>query len=147
MSGKDIVERLRKDPGALSIAVSPGPGAGTHVATALVMKAAGIDSRKLRVVSYKSAGEALSAVLGGHVDLMPSTPLNVNLHKCQAGKVRRGRRHRSDATRRRIAQIPTWREQGIDAVFGNWRGVVGPKGVSAAQLAYWDDVFSKLNAE
>jgi putative tricarboxylic transport membrane protein len=145
VSGKDIIERLRKDPGALSIAVSPGPGAGTHIATALVMKAAGIDSRMLRVVSYKSAGEALAAVLGGHVDLMPSTPLNV-LTQMQAGKIRVVGVTAPARLGGAFAQVPTWREQGIDAVFGNWRGVVGPKGLSAAQLAYWDDVFSKLNA-
>jgi putative tricarboxylic transport membrane protein len=34
-SGRDAMERLRKDPGALSIAISPGPGTGTHIATAL----------------------------------------------------------------------------------------------------------------
>jgi putative tricarboxylic transport membrane protein len=109
------------------------------------MKAAGIDSRMLRVVSYKSAGEALAAVLGGHVDLMPSTPLNV-LTQMQAGKIRVVGVTAPARLGGAFAQVPTWREQGIDAVFGNWRGVVGPKGLSAAQLAYWDDVFSKLNA-
>ena len=144
-SGRDVIDRLRKDPGALSIAVSPGPGAGTHIATALVMKAAGIDSRALRVVSYKSAGEALSAVLGGHVDLMPSTPLNV-LTQMQAGRIRVVGVTAPARLGGAFAQVPTWREQGIDAVFGNWRGVVGPRGMTGQQLAYWDEVYAKLNA-
>ena len=42
-----------------------------------------------------------------------------------------------------LADVPTWREQGVDAVFSNWRGVIGPKGMSAEQIAYWDDVFAK----
>lgn len=144
-SGKDVIARLRQDPAALSIAVSPGPGTGTHIATGLVMKAAGIDSRALRVVSYKSAGEALSAVLGGHVDLMPTTPLNV-LPQMQAGKVRVVGVTAPARLGGPFAQIPTWREQGIDAIFGNWRGIVGPGGLTPEQLAYWDEVFSKLNA-
>lgn len=144
-SGKDVIDRLRKDPGALSIAVAPGPGTGTHIATALVMKAAGIDSRALRVVSYKSAGEALAAVLGGHVDLMPSTPLNV-LPQMQAGKIRVIGVTAQARLGGAFAQVPTWREQGIDAVFGNWRGVVGPGGLTNEQLAYWDKVFADLNA-
>jgi putative tricarboxylic transport membrane protein len=144
-SGRDIAERLRKDPGALSIAVSPGPGAGTHVATALVFKAAGLDARGLRVISYKSAGEALAAVLGGHVDLMPSTPLNV-VTQMEAGKIRVVGITAPQRLGGAFAHVPTWREQGMDAVFGNWRGIVGPRGMSAPQLAYWDDIFTRLNA-
>ena len=43
-----------------------------------------------------------------------------------------------------FANVPTWKEQGVDSVYANWRGVIGPKGMSAAQIAYWDGVFSKL---
>jgi putative tricarboxylic transport membrane protein len=43
-----------------------------------------------------------------------------------------------------LAAIPTWKEQGIDAVFDNWRGVAAPKGLSAEQLAFWDHTFAKL---
>jgi putative tricarboxylic transport membrane protein len=45
-----------------------------------------------------------------------------------------------------LADVPTWREQGIDAVVSNWRGIVGPKDMTAAQIAYWDDVFAKTIA-
>jgi putative tricarboxylic transport membrane protein len=45
-----------------------------------------------------------------------------------------------------MASVPTWREQGYDAVFGNWRGVIGPRGLSKEQIEYWDQVFSRLNA-
>jgi putative tricarboxylic transport membrane protein len=144
-SGKDVVERLRKDPGALSLAVSPSPDAGTHIATALALKAGGVDTRNLRAVSYKSAGEAMSAVLGGHVDLMPTTPLNV-LPQMLAGKVRVIAVSAPRRLTGKMANVPTWREQGFDAVFGNWRGVIGPKGLSKEQIDYWDQVFSRLNA-
>jgi putative tricarboxylic transport membrane protein len=40
--------------------------------------------------------------------------------------------------------VPTWREQGVDSVYANWRGVVGPKGLAAPQLAYWDAMFGRL---
>lgn len=144
-SGKDVFDRLRKDAGALAIAVAPGPGTGTHIATALVARAAGIDAKALRVASYKSAGEALSALLGGHVDLMPSTPLNVLPHM-QAGKIRVLGVTAPARLGAPFADVPTWKEQGYDAVFGNWRGVVGPRGMTPEQIAYWDDVFAKLNA-
>jgi putative tricarboxylic transport membrane protein len=43
-----------------------------------------------------------------------------------------------------LAQVPTWRESGVDAVFDTWRGMVGPKGMSAGQIAYWDQVFLRM---
>jgi len=47
-------------------------------------------------------------------------------------------------TRQDRAETPTWVEQGYDAVFSNWRGFVGPKGMTPAQIAYWDGIFAKV---
>jgi putative tricarboxylic transport membrane protein len=43
-----------------------------------------------------------------------------------------------------LAGVPTWKEQGVDATFSNWRGVVGPRGLSAAQIAWWDGILEKV---
>jgi putative tricarboxylic transport membrane protein len=143
-TGRDAIERLRKDSSALSIAVAPGAGAGTHIAAALVMKAAGIDPRALHIIPYATAAEALAALVGGHVDLMPSTALNV-LPLLKAGRVR----VIGVAAPRRLggdyASTPTWRELGVDAVYGNWRGVVATRALKDDQLTYWDGVLRKLN--
>ena len=40
--------------------------------------------------------------------------------------------------------MPTWKEQGVDVHITNWRMVTGPRGMSAAQIAYWEDVFARL---
>jgi putative tricarboxylic transport membrane protein len=45
-----------------------------------------------------------------------------------------------------LATAPTWPEQGYKGVMENWRGVMGAKGISAAQIAYWDGVFGKIAA-
>jgi len=39
--------------------------------------------------------------------------------------------------------VPTWRELGVDLVFGGWRAVMGPRGMPAAQVAYWEGVLRK----
>jgi putative tricarboxylic transport membrane protein len=36
------------------------------------------------------------------------------------------------------AQTPTWREQSVDCVIGAWRGVTGARGLTPAQVAYWE---------
>jgi putative tricarboxylic transport membrane protein len=43
-----------------------------------------------------------------------------------------------------LAQVPTWREFGVDAVFASPRGVIGPKGMTPAQIAFWDDALEKV---
>jgi putative tricarboxylic transport membrane protein len=43
-----------------------------------------------------------------------------------------------------FAEVPTMREQGSDVVMSGWRGVVAPKGVTPAQVAYWEGVFAAL---
>lgn len=143
-TGRDVIERLKKDPGAYSIAVAPAAGAGTHIGTALVMKAGGIDPKALRVVPYATASEAFSALLGGHIDIMPSTAQNV-LPQLKAGRVR----VIGVAAPRRLggefAAVPTFREQGADAVFGNWRGIVASRNLKPDMLAYWDEIFRKLS--
>ena len=45
-----------------------------------------------------------------------------------------------------FAGVPTWKEQGVNSVFSNWRGVIGPRGLNAEQIAYWDSVFARLTA-
>ena len=42
-----------------------------------------------------------------------------------------------------LANIPTWTEQNVNVVFGGWRAIMGPKGLSAAQVAFWEGVLRK----
>ncbi|NBR29128.1 MAG: hypothetical protein EBT83_12065 [Betaproteobacteria bacterium] len=39
--------------------------------------------------------------------------------------------------------MPTWKELGINSVNEVWRGIAGPKGMTAAQVAFWDDVLGR----
>ena len=109
----------------------------------LALKAAGVDIKRLRVVVVSGAAEAITGVMGGHLDVVASSAAGM-LPFLQSGKLRgiavSGPRRLGDA----FASVPTWKEQGVDSVYANWRGVVGPKGMSAAQLAYWDGVFGRL---
>jgi tripartite-type tricarboxylate transporter receptor subunit TctC len=40
--------------------------------------------------------------------------------------------------------IPTWREQGANAAVFIWRAMFGAKGMTAAQIAYWENTFQRL---
>ena len=144
-TGRDLVERLKADPSALSIALAASLGNQNHIATALALKAGGVDVKKLKIVVLNSSAISVTTLLGGHVNAVAATVTNV-LAQMQAGNLRVLAVSSPQRLPGELASIPTWKEQGYDAVFGNWRGVIGPKGISAAQVTYWEDVFAKVVA-
>jgi len=44
------------------------------------------------------------------------------------------------------AAIPTWKEQGIDMTYASWRVAMAGKGLSAEQMAFWDNVFRQVTS-
>ena len=42
------------------------------------------------------------------------------------------------------SQTPTFTEQGVKVDVDSLRGIVGPKGMTAAQVAYWEDALKKM---
>jgi|SoiMethySBSTD1v2_1073268.scaffolds.fasta_scaffold35277_2 putative tricarboxylic transport membrane protein len=144
-SGRDLLDRLRKDPAAHSVGVATSLGNANHQAVAAAMKATGIEPRKGRYVIFNSGGAAMTALLGGHVDLVPVS-LGVLVPELQVGRIRILAVSAPQRVAGAFADIPTWREQGADAVVSVWRGAFGAKGLSPAQIAYWEAVFQRLIA-
>jgi putative tricarboxylic transport membrane protein len=142
-SARELVDRLRKDPGALSVSIGTSLGNSGHLAFALAMKAAGVDIKKLKTVAFNSAGDGITALLGGHIDLA-STPPSAVLPHVQAGKVRVLALTAPTRAHGELANVPTWKELGVNSTHEVWRGVIGPRGMTRAQIAYWDDVLGKL---
>lgn len=141
-SGRQLLDRLREDPASLSVGI-PGAGGGGHLAFALAAKGVGVDARKLRTVVFKSGGDSVSALLGGHIDVMTSTTAAALPHH-RAGKARILAVAAAKRISGELADVPTWRELGSDAVLSNWRGMIGPRRLSAAQIAYWENLLARV---
>lgn len=144
-SGRDLIETFRRDPAALPIGIASSAGNTNHIAVGLVAQAAGADPRKLKVVVFSSGGKAMTALLGGHVGLVVTPSANTIRH-LQSGKMRVLAIAAPQRLVGALSAIPTWREQGVDAVVANWRPIIGPKKLGAGQVAYWEGVFGKLSA-
>lgn len=142
-SGRDLAERLKKDPASLSVSIGTAFGNATHISYALAMKAAGVDIRKLKTVVFNSGGDAMTALLGGHVDAMASAPSTLLQH-IKAGKVRMLAVVAPQRLAGEFAGIPTWKELGVNVTFELWRGLAGPKGMTGAQIQFWDDALGKM---
>ena len=142
-SGRDIQEKLKRDPQSLSIGVGVALGAANHLTVALLAKAMGLDIKKLKTVVFQSNGEAQTALLGGHVDFS-ALSVAAALRAYQDGSMRILGVTSEKRGEGALATIPTWKEQGYDVVFSNTRLLFGPKGMSAAQAAYWDGVLGQV---
>ena len=144
-NGKDLIERLRKDPASLAVSTPTTLGSINHMAYALVARAGGVDVKKLKAVILGSGSDGATAVLGGHVDAHSGTTSSV-IRLVEAGKLR----VLGIAAPKRLAapydSTPTWTEQGLPVVMDTWRGVIGPKGLSREQIAFWNGVLAKVVA-
>lgn len=143
-SGGDLIERLKKDVNSLSLGIATSIGNPNHQGVAIAFSLAGIDIKKTRNVIFPSGGAATTAVMGGHVDVAPVTA------SFAASLARNGQvRVLAVAAPRRLggalADVPTWREQGYDAVVSNWRTFLGTRKMTPAQVTYWENTFRRLS--
>ncbi|MBI3938244.1 MAG: tripartite tricarboxylate transporter substrate binding protein, partial [Betaproteobacteria bacterium] len=141
--GKELLERLKSDASALSIAMGTTLANPNHIALALATRAAGGDARKLKAVVFPAAAQGMAALLGGHVEVVASPAYNLIPHM-QAGRIRILAVSAPRRLAGALAGVPTWREQGAEVVVDNMRGVVGPKALGAAQVSYWEAVLSRM---
>lgn len=141
-TGKDLIERLRKDPKSVTIGFSPLLGSHNHIAAGVLMKTIGGAARDLKVVAFKGSSDAVTNLLGGHIDLVTTAAGNVAPHVA-AGRMRVLGITSAKRFPGAFADVPTWKEQGADFTFGAWRSMFAPKGITPPQLAYWEGVLRK----
>jgi len=141
-TGKDLIARLRKDPKSVTIGFSPVLGAHNHIAAGLLMKAAGGNARDLKVVAYKGSADAIPNLMGGHIDLVTTAAGNVAQHVA-AGRLRIVGVSSDRRLPGPLADVPTWKEQGVNVLFGAWRAIFAPKGLSPQQVTYWEGLLRK----
>jgi putative tricarboxylic transport membrane protein len=123
----DLVRQLKADPGKVSW--GGGSAGGTdHILAGLIAKAVGVDPKRVNYVAFKGGGEAVAAIVGGHVTCGVSG-LGEFSEQIKGGRMRA----LAVSAPRREEGIPTLKEQGIDVELGNWRGVFGAPGITRGQ--------------
>lgn len=143
-NGGDFIGMLKSAPDSISIGVTV-LGTAHHISIARAAKAAGIDPKRLKMVTFKSGTDAMVATMGGHVDATVSSASNI-LSGVESGTLRALAISAPQRLSGRMAKVATWRELGLDSVSTNFRMIFGPRGMSNVQVAYWDQIFSKVVA-
>jgi putative tricarboxylic transport membrane protein len=138
-SMKDVIEQLKKDPGSVKWG-GGSRGSTEHIAAAMIAREVGVDPSKINYVAFRGGGEATAAILGGNVTVGGSG-YSEFAEYISSGKMR-ALAVTSDKRLPGVA-VPTLKEQGINVVIGNWRGVYGAPGISADQRKTLIDMMSK----
>jgi tripartite-type tricarboxylate transporter receptor subunit TctC len=122
---EDLVSYAKQHPGAVKYA-NVGLGTITHVTAEMFAKETGI---AIEQVPFAGGPEVLAATLGGHTHLSFTLSAAIKEY-VKSGKIRvlavAGEKR---LTEPEFAQVPTFREQGLDITFSTWHGVAAPKGL------------------
>jgi len=125
----DVIKDFKANPGSVTWGAGSA-GSTEHLLIGLIAKAVGVEGSKINYIAFKGGGEAVPAIIGGHVKVGASG-LGEFAEHIKSGKMRALAVSGPTA----IDGIPSLKEQGIDVVFGNWRGVWAAPDITAAQRA------------
>ena len=138
---KDFIDAAKANPGKLK------QSGGSVLSRDAVVRYVLMNNTKAEwsFISFPSGGERIAAVLGGHVDMMMIEPSEAG-ELIRSGKLR-AIAQIADQRIEGFPDVPTIKEAGFNIPnVPQSRGVVGPPDMSAAAVAYYDDLFKRASA-
>jgi len=136
-SMKDVIADAKANPKKVTVGGTQ-LGSSDSVCAYLIEKAAGV---QFNFIVFNSGGEVNAALMGGHIDLAVSNPGEA-LELAKAGKVL----NLGVFAEKRLAgapDVPTLKEQGIDAIYVQNRGLVAPGGIPEDARKVLEDAMLK----
>lgn len=135
---KDWLDAAKANPKGVSVG-GTGIGNNDHVQLANIEKRTGT---QFNYVSFDSGGQVMTNVLGGQLDSALANPSEA-FEQMRAGRVR-ALGVSAPQRLKDMADVPTWKEGGVDYVVAQFRGVAGPKNLPADVVAYLEEVFKRI---
>ncbi len=140
----DLAAKFKANP--KSVSWGGGSAGGTdHILVGLFAKAVGGDPTQINYIAHSGGGQALAAILGGHVTVGVSGVSEFEA-QVKAGQLRMI----AISSPRRIPEInaPTLVDSGINVSLGNWRAVFGaPKLSNKDQTAMLEMVDKMVKSD
>lgn len=135
---KSLIAYAKENPNLLSSGFAT-VGGSEHIATHRIEKAAGVQFNK---VGFGSGGAAATALLGGHLSFALGN-INEQMGQIEGGKiVPLG--VLADERIPFLPKVPTMKEQGVHAVYDQFRGFATYKGFPDYAQKFWQDALAKL---
>lgn len=143
---KQLMDAVKENPRSVKFAGGSARGGWDHLKVLIAAKAAGAEKLpSIPYLSYNNGGEAMTQVVGGQVDAFTGD-VSEATGFMESGDLRVLAVLSEERLPGKFSDIPTAREQGIDALGPNWRGFYMPKDTSAEAQKYWVDAVDTLYA-
>ncbi len=141
----ELMEYWRSDPGAITVSGGSTVASQDHMKVMLVAREAGIAPRAVRYIPFDGGGEALTAMLGGFVNVF-SGEISEMAGQIEAGAVRVIAVLSPERLGGDLAGIPTARESGYDVEWITWRGFYVPAEIADSTYERWVDALTRLES-
>ena len=136
----ELMDAAKANPGKMKQSGGSPLARDALVRTVLQAKTGG----RWAFISFPSGGERISALLGGHVDMMVIEPQEAG-ELIRSGKIR-ALAQVTDARLPEFKDTPTLKEAGFDVPNPPQpRGILGPPGMAPDVLAYYVDLIARAN--
>ncbi|WP_066337637.1 Bug family tripartite tricarboxylate transporter substrate binding protein [Azohydromonas lata] len=139
---EEFLAHARKNPGAVAMG-NAGSGSIWHLAAAAVEQKTGV---RFNHVPFQGAAPSVVALLGGHVDAIAVSPAEIGPHVA-SGKLKVLGVMAEQRLGGQYANVPTFKEQGVDLALGTWRGLGVPLGTPPEVVAVLRETTRKAVAE
>ena len=124
---KELLDKFKANPG--SVSWGGGSAGGTdHILVGMIAMDIGVEPGKVNYVPFKGGGEAVSAIIGGHVTAGVSGYSEFAQH-IKSGKMRA----LAVSSAKALEGVASLKEQGVNVELANWRGIWGAPGISKPQ--------------
>lgn len=141
----ELLDAIKADPKAITMAGGSAPGSMDHLITILPAFEYGIDPKSVKYVSYDGGGEAMAALLGNNADAI-GTDISTVTSYVKSGDVRvLAVTSPEKVAIEGLEDVPTLYDLGIETEFTIWRGIFGPKDMSDTAKNYWIEKLTALN--
>jgi len=134
---KEFLDYAKKNPDMITVGNS-GAGGGVHLIALAFEKTAGV---KFNHIPFSGGGPSITALLGGHINAVTVSPPE-GIEHVKAGKLKIIALF-AEKRFELFPDVPTVKEQGIDFVMGQWRGLAAPKGTPPDVIKKLHDAFKK----
>lgn len=142
----DLLSAVKKDPGSVVFAGGSAAGGFDQLKVLMALRRVGFnDVRKVKYISMQGGADAITQTIGGFAQAMTGDISEV-VGFLDSGDIRVVAVLSSERLPGRFSNIPTAREQGVDVVAVNWRGLYVPKGISEQAYRKWSSALSAVAA-
>jgi len=140
----DLLNAVKSNPSSVTFAGGSAVGGFDHLKVLMALGRAGFtDIRKVKYVGLDGGADAITQTIGGHTQAMTGDISEV-VGFLKSGDVRVLAVFTDTRIPGEFSNIPTAKEQGIDVVAVNWRGLYVPKGVSDDAYRKWSGALAQV---